>query len=263
MSISGVLTKVSLIANLPLLLFRFAGGSILFGLNIWLFSGVATILAGTMGLSFLETSSLTITGAIILVMISGVKKSFTTSGGTYTADEKFKIKMMWGVGLACYGIALAYSSIGVYKTITYFGGIYTYTTFDWFGFVKIQTLQNKITWMSYSFTLCKAILAGGVDFIAGILIQNDVDRLLNSVNSSAAPSTNPLRVSFDKTLSNLQALRLSTRAEINTAKTYIQELRQSKNQLRGTLSNGEIRDLEDLIKNQSDRIKDAEDSLNQ
>ncbi len=126
------LERLSLIANTPLLVLKLAGGSILILLNIWLFSGVASILSATMGFSFLDTLSLTVTGTIVLVMIAGVEKGYTTSGNEFTKTEKFNIRIMWFVGLACYFIAILFSFIGVWQTIRDNGGLYSYYSFDWF-----------------------------------------------------------------------------------------------------------------------------------
>lgn len=231
------LERLSLIANTPLLVLKLAGGSILILLNIWLFSGVASILSATMGFSFLDTLSLTVTGTIVLVMIAGIEKGYKTSGNEFTKTEKFNIRIMWFVGLACYFISILFSFIGVWQTIRGNGGLYTYYSFDWFGLVKSIKIEKTITWTSFIFILFKSMLAGFVDYIAGILIQDDIDRIMNPTVKQQENNGNKglggLEKRFEDKIKDFDKISFNSRNDINKAQNLIDEMRRVKNQVKG------------------------------
>lgn len=233
MATSGTLRNISIFANLPLLLLRFAGSSILLMLNIWLFSGIGEIIAGTMGITIWQTTSLTMTGAIVLIMIPGVEQKFTVSGGTLSPQNKFRRSLMWGVGIFCYGTAILYSMIGAYKCLNYTNGIYIYITVDWFGLIASQKIECKLTAISYSFTLIKAIPAIAVDYIAGILVEEDLNKLLTPTGTTASTADlRNYRITYDTKFSELTALNITSRPELLKGEDMLKELLDTTEKIR-------------------------------
>lgn len=174
-----ILDKIILIASTPLILIRYTAATILVGLNIWLFSGVASILEGTLNMPYNQTIVVTLTGSIILLMIAGVEKGYAESGGKMTEIESKRIRIMWILGLGFYAGALLYAVYGAFDVIENNKGIYYYYTFDWWGLATPKKIENVLTYTSLSFTVFKAFGAGGVDYIAGVLIDKEVSRYFN------------------------------------------------------------------------------------
>ena len=219
----------------PLILIKYGSATIMVALNIWLFSGIANILQGTLSLSYNETFVVTLAGSLVLLMIAGVEKGYAESGGKMTEIEAKRVRIMWIVGLGLYGLASIYALYGSYEVITNNNGSYSYNSFDWFGIVVPVTITKTLTWTSVSFTFLKALFAGGIDYIAGTLIEKDVSKFFNDDKVSANQGINDkkdmeLKRKFDELYSTVEHLTINSENDYNTVNGKVGNLQSYPNQ---------------------------------
>jgi hypothetical protein len=221
--------------SLPLFLIKSGAATILVILNIWLGMGLAGILQGTMDFDYNETFVVTLAGSLILLMIPGMQKGYAESQGKTNDIEKFKVRVAFAIGVGLYLFASLYALYGAYNVIEANAGKYTYMSFDWFGLIKPYEITKTLNYASLSFTLGKVMFAGGVDYIAGSLIEKDTAKWFNDEKTSANQAVNDkkdmeLKRKFDEIYNPLEYTDINNETDFNNIQGKVGNLQSYPNQ---------------------------------